>query len=72
MAYQQISKNNNGGLKDLIMNRPPTVMFLLCLASCGLATMSISFYFNLSNKQVNIRKSNRRVYKVTLYNYDQL
>jgi hypothetical protein len=52
MGYQQIVNGGSSGIKDVLANRPPTVMFLLCIASCALATMSISFYFNLTTKKV--------------------
>jgi len=53
MVYQQLANNGNGGLKEVLVNRPPTVMFLLCIASCALATMSISFYFKLTNDEIH-------------------
>jgi len=53
MVYQQIVNGGTGGIKDVLINRPPTVMFLLCIASCALATMSLSFYFNLTNQKIH-------------------
>ena len=53
MVYQQLSNIGNGGIKEVLVTRPPTVMFLLCIASCALATMSISFYFKLTNEGVS-------------------
>ena len=53
MVYQQLSNIGNGGVKEVLVTRPPTVMFLLCIASCALATMSISFYFKLTNEEVS-------------------
>ena len=55
MVYQQLSYSSHGGLREVLRNRPPTVMFLLCIASCALATMSISFYFKLTNEEVSNR-----------------
>ena len=53
MVYQQLSYSSHGGISEVLRNRPPTVMFLLCIASCALATMSISFYFKLTNEEVS-------------------
>ena len=57
MVYQQLSYNNHGGIREVLLNRPPTVVFLLCIASCALATMSISFYFKLTNEEVSNRSN---------------
>jgi len=53
MVYQQLSYSSHGGISEVLRNRPPTVMFLLCIASCALATMSISFYFKLTNEEIH-------------------
>jgi len=52
MVYKQLNNNGNGGIGEVLVTRPPTVMFLLCIASCALATMSISFYFKLTNEEI--------------------
>ena len=57
MVYQQHSYSSHGGIREVLLNRPPTVMFLLCIASCALATMSISFYFKLTNEEVSNRSN---------------
>ena len=57
MVYQQLSNIGNGGVKEVLVTRPPTVMFLLCIASCALATMSISFYFKLTSEGVSNRSN---------------
>ena len=54
MVYQQMVNGGGGGVKDVLVNRPPTAMFLLCIASCALATMSISFYIKLTNEPVSM------------------
>ena len=67
MVYQQLSYSSHGGLREVLRNRPPTVMFLLCIASCALATMSISFYFKLTNEEVSNR-SNKTLPSETFHN----
>ena len=65
MVYQQTASGGGSGIRDFLINRPPTVMFLLCLASCALATMSISFYFKWTDEQVSLLFSRKR-YKATV------